>query len=63
MSTQQEAGQRPRVLLGLSDAAYRLSLSRRTLQSLIAQKKIPVVRVSPRRIAIDPTDLDRYIDR
>ena len=52
-----------RPLLPLPVAAIYLSLGLRTLKTLIAAGKIPVVRVSPRRIAIDPRDLDAYVDQ
>lgn len=50
-----------RPLLPLNDAARILCVSPRTLRALCAEGKIQVVRVSARRIAIDPDDLDRYI--
>ncbi len=49
-------------LLPLPEAAARLSISLRTLRSLIAAGKIQVIEVSARRKAIDPADLDRFID-
>lgn len=50
-------------LVKLEEAARQLAISRRTLQSLIAQREIPVVRVSRRRVAIHPDDLAAYVER
>lgn len=55
--------QHARVLIPQKEAAHRLSISERTFRSLVTEGKIPVVRVSTRRVAIDPADLDAYIDR
>ncbi len=48
-------------LLPLPLAAEHLSIGLRTLKARIAAGSIPVVRVSPGRVAIDPRDLDAYI--
>ena len=50
-------------LLTIRDVATRLSISTRTLRSLIAAGRLPVVRVSPGRVAIDPRDLEDYLSR
>lgn len=44
-------------------AAKFLTISVRTLKALTAQGAIPAIRVSPRRIAFDPRDLNAYIER
>jgi hypothetical protein len=51
-----------RRLLPLPAAATMLSVGLRTLRTIIATGAIPVVRVSPRRVAIDLRDLTAYID-
>ncbi len=48
-------------LLTLPEAANYLTLGERTLKALIAAGKIPVVRPSPRRVAIDVRDLEAYV--
>ena len=48
-------------LLPLHTASQILSISTRTLRVLIEKGAIPVIRVSPRRVAIHPNDLDAYI--
>ena len=59
---QREAKTPPRQgLLQLRQAADHLSVSLRTLRSLIATGRIAVIRVSPGRVAIDPEDLNRYV--
>ena len=50
-------------LLTVADAAARLSVSQRTLRSLVALGRLRVIRVSPGRIAIDPADLRDYVAR
>jgi excisionase family DNA binding protein len=50
-------------LVPLRAAASRLSISLRTLRVLIAAGSLPVIRVSPRRLAIDPVDLEHYIEK
>jgi len=62
MTQQHGIARRSERLLPLPEAAARLSISLRTLRSLIAAGKIPVIEVSARRKAIDPADLDRFID-
>lgn len=62
MQQQRDVGRRSERLLPLPEAAARLSVSLRTLRSLVAAGKIPVIAVSARRKAIDPADLDRFID-
>lgn len=46
----------------VESAAY-LGISCKTLRMLVALKRIPSVRVSPRRVACDIADLDAYIAR
>lgn len=48
-------------LLKIPEAAERLSVSVRTLRALIESGKLPVIRISSRRVAVDPSDIDRYI--
>jgi excisionase family DNA binding protein len=43
------------------EAARRLSVSLRTMRSMIALRAIPVVRVSSRRLGICETDLAAYV--
>lgn len=50
-----------RPLLSLPEAATYLSIGLRTLKTLVAARAIPVCRVSPRRVAIHPRDLDAYV--
>ena len=50
-------------LLTITEAAERITVSSRTLRTLIAMRKIPIVRVSARRVAIHPADLDAFIAR
>lgn len=47
----------PRPLLSLKEAARRLGVSLRTLRTLT----IPRIRISIRRIGIDPSDLEEFI--
>ncbi len=50
-------------LLTVPEAANELSVSVRTLRTLISLGRISVVRVSSRRVAIDPRDIRSYIER
>jgi excisionase family DNA binding protein len=50
------------MLIKLDVAAERLTVSRRTLDRLIAAGKLPVVRVSPDRYAIQEDAVERYIE-
>lgn len=52
-----------RALIPQKEAAYWLAISERTFRALVAAGKIPVVQVSARRVAVDPRDLDAYIER
>lgn len=52
-----------RPLLTVTEAAAILRLSVRTVRSMIAQGSIPVVRLSVRRLAIRPLDLESWIAR
>jgi excisionase family DNA binding protein len=56
-----EVGAVERRLLTLHEAARYLTLGVRTVKALIAAGKLPVVRPSPRRIAIDVRDLETYV--
>jgi excisionase family DNA binding protein len=57
MNTTQDA---PR-LLTLAEAAQRLSISLRSLRTLVALGKVSTVRVTARRVAIDENDLAAYV--
>lgn len=48
-------------LLSPAEAARRLSISIRTMRTLIASRALPVVRVTPMRLAITEADLAAYI--
>lgn len=48
--------------LTIAEVAERLRLSVRSVRALVAAQRIPVIRVSARRIVVDSHDLDRYID-
>lgn len=50
-----------RRLLTLHEAARYLTLGVRTVKTLVAAGMIPVVRPSPRRVAIDVRDLEAYV--
>lgn len=45
----------------ISQAAERLTLSTRTLRGLIQSGRIPAYRVGKRRIALDPSEVDKAI--
>ncbi len=60
-NTTGSTAQRP--LRTVAEAAAQLSIGVRTLKALLAAGAIPVVRVSPGRVAIHPDDLDAYIAR
>jgi excisionase family DNA binding protein len=51
----------PAVLLSRRPAAAYLTIGERTLKTLVASGAIPVVQVSPGRIAFRISDLDAYI--
>ena len=51
------------ILLTFDEAAAQLTVSRRTLYKIIMSKKISVVRISNRRVAIRPADLDAFVLR
>ena len=51
------------MLIKLNEAAARLTISRRTLDRLIATGALAVVRVSPDRYAISTEEVDRYISQ
>lgn len=61
MNPKPKASPDTRDLLRLPEAAQRLGVSTRTLRVLRAAGRVPVIQVSPHRIAFDPVDLDRYI--
>lgn len=63
MPVKSTAAARERDLLNREAAARRICVSVRTLDTLVAAGRIPVIRVSPRRVAFDPADLDRYVAR
>jgi excisionase family DNA binding protein len=48
-------------LLSVREAAERLTISPRSLRTLIALGKLPVVRVTARRVAIAESDLAAFI--
>ncbi len=50
-----------RPLKSLPGAAAFLGLGLRTLKTLISAGVIPVCRISARRVAIRPSDLDAYV--
>lgn len=50
-----------RRLLTLPEAARYLTIGVRTVKALIAAGRLPVVRPSPRRVAIDLRDLEAYV--
>ena len=52
-----------RRLLPIHEAAEVLSISERTFRGLIAARKIATIRVSNRRLAIRPEDLESYVAR
>ena len=49
-------------LLSLEEAAEYLAIAPRTLRTLVALGRLPVIKVTERRIAFSRDDLDRYID-
>ncbi|MCI0588412.1 MAG: helix-turn-helix domain-containing protein [Planctomycetes bacterium] len=49
-------------LLTLREAAERLCISLRSLRTLVALGKVPVIRVTARRVAIEEADLVSYIE-
>lgn len=52
-----------RRLRSFSEVHRQLNVSPRTLRSLMAASAISFIRVSPRRIAFDPADVEAYIAR
>ena len=52
----------PRPLLSAKEAANHLGLSAMSFHRLMNTGKIPVVRLGPRRIGIDPDDLAAFIE-
>ena len=50
-------------LLSVAEAARRLSISLRSLRSLIAAERIAVVRVTERRVAISEDDLAAFVEQ
>lgn len=50
-----------KTLITTEDVAERLGISISTVKRLTAQQKIPFIRVSDRRIAFDPDDLDAWL--
>ena len=50
-----------RPLMPLAAVAEHLSLGLRTVKALVATGELKVVRVSKRRLAVDPRDLDHFV--
>lgn len=50
-------------LLNYSEAAARLGLRLPTLYALVAQRRVPHVRMGRRLIRFDPAELDAWVDR
>jgi excisionase family DNA binding protein len=48
-------------LLSVGDAARRLTISVRSVRTLIRTGRLRVVRVTARRVAIDESDLAKYV--
>ena len=48
-------------LLTLADVALALSVSRRTVERLVAAGRIRVVRPSPGVVRVEPRELDAYL--
>lgn len=63
MSAKRRSSQEPSQLITQREAAARLTISERTFRMLVATGQIPVVRVSPRRVVVDPADIAAYIDQ
>lgn len=51
----------PVELLSIPEAAKRLTLSIRALRSLLANGEIAFIRVTTRRIAVEETELVRFV--
>ena len=49
------------ILLSVGEVARRLSVSVRSVRSLIERGAIPTVRVTDRRVAVDEADLAAYV--
>lgn len=52
-----------RLTLSVKEAALELGLCERTLRNLIAQGRIPAIRISDRRVIIPRRALEEYLDR
>ena len=63
MQRPSHALRRSEYLMPLKEAAEVLSVSLRTIQVVVAAGDLPVVRVSPRRLAVHPDDLRDFIRR
>jgi excisionase family DNA binding protein len=50
-------------LISVADAARRLSISLRSLRTLIALGRLPTVRVTERRVAIAEDDLAAFVEQ
>jgi len=50
-------------LLTVADVAKRLSVSTRTIQRLVAGRRLPVIRLGPRLIRFDPARIEQWIAR
>jgi len=51
----------PRPLLTVTEASVRLAVSLRTTRALIAEGRLPVIRISRGCVRVHPADLDRFI--
>lgn len=56
-----QASNPTRRLLTVTQAAERLGLKERATRQLIANKSLPVIRVTSRAVRVDPLDLENYI--
>lgn len=52
----------PDALVTLTDAAVFLGVGRRSVEELVRQGDLPIVRISPRRIGIRLGDLSAFIE-
>ena len=51
----------PKANLTIAETAVRLALSERTVRNLIKQGRLRAVRVSPKRLAVTPREVDAYV--
>ncbi len=52
----------PKPLLTYDDVARRLGITRRHVSTLVAEGRIPVVRIGNRCVRFDPVDVTAYIE-